>query len=85
MHAWWSELRSRAPVALLPAIEPAPGTVEVLHAVAGGSSSGPCDSGLFFLGVRRHTTETDRSGDNSERYYRRLILSLIDKPGPSLD
>ena len=38
--------------ALLPAIEPAPGTVEVLHAVAGGSSSGPCDSGLFFLGVR---------------------------------
>jgi len=49
MHAWWSELRSRA---LLPAMEPAPGTVEVLHAVAGGPSSGPCDSGRFLLGVR---------------------------------
>eukprot|EP01043_Picozoa_sp_COSAG02_P024922 COSAG02_NODE_1381_length_12972_cov_75.630700_9_plen_81_part_00 len=28
--------------------EPAPGTVEVLHAVAEGRSRGPCDSGRFF-------------------------------------
>ena len=53
MHAWWSELRSRA---LLRRSEPAPGTVEVLHAVAGGSSSGPWNSGRFFLGVREGRT-----------------------------
>ena len=53
MHAWWSELRSRA---LLRRSEPAPGTVEVLHAVAGGSSFGPRNSGRFFRGVRRGRT-----------------------------
>ncbi len=50
--------------ALLPAIEPAPGTVEALHAVAGGPSSGPCDSGLFFLGVRPGRTPRKNSPES---------------------
>ena len=44
MHAWWSELRSRA---LLPAIEAAPRTVEALHAVLGGSHLVPGTWGDF--------------------------------------
>ena len=44
MHAWWSELRSRA---LLPAIEPAPGTVEALHAVLGGPHLVPATRDYF--------------------------------------
>ena len=44
MHAWWSELRSRA---LLPAIEPTPGTVEALHAVLGGPHLVPGTWGDF--------------------------------------
>ena len=58
MHAWWSELRSRA---LRTAIEATPGTVEVLHAVRIWPSRGPCDSGPFLLGVRSGRTPSKNS------------------------
>ena len=54
----------RTPVAraiMLPAIEPAPGTVEALHAVRIWPSRGPCDSGPFSLGVRSGRTPRKNS------------------------
>ena len=61
MHAWWSELWSRA---LLPAIEPTPGTVKALHVVHIWPSHGPCDSGPFLLGVRSGRTPRKNSPES---------------------
>ena len=72
MHAWWSELRSRA---LLPAIEAAPGTVEALHAVLGGPHLVPGTWGDFSavsdpVGHRGKISPSRRGRGNTGTQYR---------------
>ena len=78
MHAWWSEVRSRA---LLRRSEAAPGTVGSWNSPLGSPECGRCTSGRFFPGVRHSSVLEFRMHVNRihvPRYCAYLRLVCLD-------